>query len=87
MHVSSEYKANFDNLAFMTDEDFASFDTFEKTFVKDLVPELTKAGSAIIEKVEGLAVFASGKAIFSTDNNGVDDASGKTQMIKITNLN
>lgn len=44
----------------------------------DLIPDLTANGGFVVDKVEGLAIFADGTAWASTDNDGVDDSSGET---------
>lgn len=52
-------------------------------FVTDLVPALTADGGQLLEKVEGLAKLRSGDVYIVTDNDGVSDASGETQMINL----
>jgi len=49
-----------------------------KTEVRDLIPDLQAPGGYVVDKVEGLAIFADGTAWASTDNDGVDDSSGET---------
>ncbi len=49
-----------------------------KEEVRDLIPDLAANGGYVVEKVEGLAIFADGDAWASTDNDGVDDSSGET---------
>lgn len=49
-----------------------------KTEVRDLIPDLASHHGYIVDKVEGLAIFADGSAWVSTDNDGVDDSSGET---------
>jgi len=49
-----------------------------KEEVRDLVPDLQAQGGYVVDKVEGLAIFADGTAWASTDNDGVDDSSGET---------
>ncbi len=60
------------------------FPILEKSLVRDLMPDLAAPGGAIIEKVEGLTQLANGDLLISTDNDGVDDSSGETQLIRIT---
>lgn len=50
----------------------------EKEVVRDLIPDLATYNGYIVDKVEGLAIFADGTAWVSTDNDGVDDSSGET---------
>ena len=49
-----------------------------KEEVRDLIPDLMAQGGYVVDKVEGLAIFADGTAWASTDNDGVDDSSGET---------
>ena len=49
-----------------------------KEEVFDLIPDLQAFGGYVVDKVEGLAIFADGTIFASTDNDGVDDSSGET---------
>lgn len=49
-----------------------------KEEVRDLIPDLKAWGGYVVDKVEGLAIFADGTTWVSTDNDGVDDSSGET---------
>lgn len=49
-----------------------------KELVRDLIPDLAANGGYIVDKIEGLAIFADGTVWVSTDNDGVDDSSGET---------
>lgn len=49
-----------------------------KEQVRDLIPDLAAQGGYVVDKVEGLAIFADGTAWASTDNDGVDDSSGES---------
>lgn len=49
-----------------------------KEEVRDLIPDLKSFGGYVVDKVEGLAIDASGEMFVSTDNDGVDDSSGET---------
>jgi len=62
-----------------------AFPVVAKTLVTDLMPALQAPNGLVIEKVEGLAVLANGQSIIVTDNDGVDDSSGETQLIKLGN--
>ncbi len=64
-------------------EPVPSFPLLKKTLVRDLISDLQAPGGFVLEKVEGLAVRRDGTALIITDNDGVDDASGETQLIKI----
>jgi len=59
------------------------FPILSKTLVRDIVPDLMKSNGAVLEKVEGLTVLRNGTALIVTDNDGVDDASGETQLINL----
>ncbi len=54
-----------------------------KQEVRDLLPDLTSTGGYVLDKIEGLAILASGEAFVMTDNDGVDDASGETMFWSI----
>ncbi|MFT5716684.1 MAG: hypothetical protein ACJAWS_000650 [Oleiphilaceae bacterium] len=60
-------------------------DTVTKTLVRDLIIEgdLSKAGGAIAEKIEGLAVMPDNTIYIVNDNDGVDDNSGETQLLNL----
>ena len=49
-----------------------------KEEVRNLIPDLLSLNGYVVDKVEGLAIFADGTAWISTDNDGVDDSSGET---------
>jgi hypothetical protein len=57
--------------------------TITKTLIKDIKPNLASAKGMVIEKVEGAAVMANGEVYIVTDNDGVNDHSGETQLINI----
>lgn len=54
-----------------------------KTFVRDLIPDLTRDHGPVLEKVEGLTIMADGTTWIVTDNDGVDGSSGETQLISL----
>lgn len=56
----------------------------EKEIVDVLAP-LRSANGWIHDKLEGLAVSASGQIFVVTDNDGVDDSSGETQFLDLGN--
>ncbi|WP_317929045.1 esterase-like activity of phytase family protein [Halioxenophilus sp. WMMB6] len=58
-------------------------DTVTKTLVRDLIPDLAKAGGLIAEKIEGMALSADGDVWIINDNDGVDDNSGETQLLNL----
>jgi hypothetical protein len=57
--------------------------TLSKTLVRDLMPDLRATKGPVLEKIEGLAVLASGEVLFVTDNDGVNDSSGETQLVRL----
>lgn len=57
-----------------------------KTELRDLLPELAAPHGFVLDKVESFAVDADGRAFVITDNDGVDDHSGETQMITFDKL-
>ncbi len=61
----------------------AAFPPVEKTLVRDLIPDLERPKGLVIEKVEGFAVNRSGHGFIVTDNDGVVDASGETQFLRL----
>ncbi len=54
--------------------------------VRDLLPDLLSNGGYVLDKVEGLTFDAEGTAWIVTDNDGVDDSSGETMLIRVTDL-
>ena len=63
-----------------------TFPVVEKVLVADLMPTLAATGGAVLEKVEGLAVLPGGAALIVNDNDGVDDSSGETQLLRLPGL-
>lgn len=67
---------------FLATPDGSPSNTISKTFVRDLIPDLLSDNGSVIEKVEGFTV-ADGSGWNVTDNDGVDDSSGETQLIRL----
>lgn len=63
-----------------------AFPLVPKTFVRDLIPDLTAGHGPVLEKVEGLTIAADGDTYIVTDNDGVDDSSGETQFLNLGNI-
>jgi hypothetical protein len=63
-----------------------TFPVLEKTLAADLMPALQATGGAVLEKIEGLAVQPNGDALIVNDNDGVDDSSGETQLLRLPGL-
>ncbi|RDH84463.1 MAG: alkaline phosphatase [endosymbiont of Galathealinum brachiosum] len=61
-------------------------DTVSKTLVDDLIDDLRNANGLVYEKVEGSAVLSNGDIYIINDNDGVDDNSGETQLMKLQGL-
>ena len=80
--IKKIYKISVEGIDPQTQED-GNFPILEKTLVRDLIPDLKKGNGFVMEKVEGLAVLGNGDAYIVTDNDGVDDHSGETQLIHL----
>lgn len=50
----------------------------KKQEVHDFIPDLKAGNGYVVDKIEGFAFDAAGKAYAVTDNDGVDDSSGET---------
>lgn len=57
--------------------------SLSKTLIRDLMPDLRATKGPVLEKIEGLAVLTSGDVMFVTDNDGVNDNSGETQLVRL----
>ncbi len=55
----------------------------KKSVAIDLLPSLASTNGWINDKPEGFTVTADGRMLMVTDNDGVDDASGETLLIKL----
>ncbi|MGD8874537.1 MAG: esterase-like activity of phytase family protein, partial [Gammaproteobacteria bacterium] len=75
------YSFSVDGVAFQPQG--AAFETLSKSLVRDLIPDLEATNSLVVEKIESLAVTSKGDMLFANDNDGVDDNSGETQLIRI----
>lgn len=59
----------------------------EKTLVRDILPDMKATTNGyVVDKVEGFTIDAAGEAWFVTDNDGVDDSSGETLLVKLGKL-
>jgi len=63
-----------------------SFPVVSKELVTDLIPALEAPNGLVIEKVEGFMLLPDGDSVIVTDNDGVDDSSGETQLIHLGEL-
>jgi len=55
----------------------------QKRMAMDILPHMAAAKGWILDKPEGLTITADGHLILITDNDGVDDAPGETQLINL----
>ncbi|NRA63870.1 MAG: esterase-like activity of phytase family protein [Pseudobacteriovorax sp.] len=55
----------------------------QKRLIADLLPLLRKEFTAVPDKVEGLAKAEDGALYILNDNDGLDDSSGETRLLKI----
>lgn len=55
--------------------------------IMDLLPAMTASEGWTPDKVEGFAITADGQMIAVTDNDGVDDATGESQFLRLGPLN
>lgn len=51
--------------------------------VRDLLPDLKAGHGYVLDKVEGFAIDAAGNGFVVTDNDGVDDSSGETMLLRL----
>lgn len=61
-------------------------DVITKTLIKDIKPVLGSTTGTLLEKVEGTAVTLNGDVFIVTDNDGVNDHNGETQLINLGQL-
>ena len=59
-----------------------TFPMLAKSEAADLVPALTATGGVVLEKIEGLAAIGE-DALIVNDNDGVNDSSGETQLLRL----
>jgi hypothetical protein len=81
--IKRVYKFSVDKTEFKPEGEI--FATLDKTLVRDLMPDLVATNGMVLEKIESLAVTEDGDLLFANDNDGVDDSSGETQLIRVKN--
>jgi hypothetical protein len=59
------------------------FPELTKYLAIDVLPKMQSYNGWVLDKLEGLAVAADGNVYAVTDNDGVDDASGETQFLRL----
>ena len=66
----------------------ANLTVLSKTLVTDLIADghLSTTAGPVLEKWEGLLALPDGTAVIVNDNDGVDDSSGETQLLRIPGL-
>ena len=62
------------------------FPVVTKSLARDILPDLQSAHGPVLEKVEGLTVMLDGTTWIVTDNDGVEDSSGETQLISLGHI-
>jgi hypothetical protein len=82
--IKRVYKIDVDGVNFR--QEAMVFDTLNKTLVRDLLPDLEATNGLVLEKIESLAVTEDGDMLFANDNDGVNDSSGETQLIRVKNV-
>ena len=60
--------------------------TVTKTVAMDLLPAMRATRGWISDKPEGLALLANGELVAVTDNDGVDNATGETMLLRLGNV-
>ncbi len=60
-----------------------TFPLLTKTLARDLLPDLQAPNGTVLDKPAGLTVGPEGDTFLVTDNNGVDDAPGETQFLRL----
>lgn len=83
--VKRVYRFDPDSVGFITNDLPPPFETITKTLVRDILAEgdFDAAGGLVPEKLEGLAIDFNGDLLIVNDNDGVDDNSGETQLMRI----
>ena len=80
------YTFSVSGLTPLSDASTGSFPVVTKTLVRDLIPDLTADNGPVLDKPEGMTVLANGDVLVVTDNDGVDDSSGETQLVNLGDL-
>ena len=80
------YSFSIDGINAKQDSATLDFPVLNKTLVRDLIPALQATGGLVLEKIEGLAVNGDGDALVVSDNDGVDDSNGETQLLRFKEL-
>jgi hypothetical protein len=59
------------------------FPLVTKTLARDILPDLQGPQGSVMDKPEGLTVAADGEVYLVTDNDGVNNAPGETQFLRL----
>lgn len=75
-------------VTFRPHDDPLGFDVLTKTLVRDHIAagDFTSLGLSTLEKLEGLAVTSEGDVLIVNDNDGTDDNSGETRLLRFDGL-
>lgn len=86
--VKRIYTVDTTGVSFLDASQVQSFAVLGKTLVRDLLAagDYDAFGGLMPEKLEGFAVLPNGDALIVNDNDGVDDNSGETLMVRIPGL-
>ncbi len=74
---------DFSQLKWLTEVDLSVLVTRADKAVHDLQPDLRAGNGWITDKPEGFTVAADGRAYVVTDNDGVEDWTGETQLLDL----
>lgn len=86
--VKRIYTIDVNGVTFRDVSQAASFDTLTKTLAYDLLAagSYDEFGGFVPEKLEGMAVLSDGTTLVVNDNDGVDDNSGETVVVRLLGL-
>ncbi len=72
----------FDVTGLLPNTDPALAPSVSKVLVRDLLGDLADSGGLVTEKIEGAAIARDGKVYVVNDNDGVDNHSGETRLLR-----
>jgi hypothetical protein len=86
--VKRVYTIDVTGVNFLDVSQTANFETLTKTLAYDLLAQgsYDEFGGFVPEKLEGMAVLSDGTTLIVNDNDGVDDNSGETTVVRIPGL-
>jgi len=87
LHMHSNSKSRMGVITLSSGDNFPAGPEFSASLEKGIpFPDLEADNGLVLEKVEGLMVTANGDAFIVTDNDGVVDSSGETQLINLGSI-